>query len=160
MPEDDFRPMRRVRQQLSDQETEAILQRGKTGVLAVNGDGGYPYAVPVNYVWKDGKIYFHGAKAGHKFDAMARDGKVSFCVIDRDEILPEKLTDAYRSAVVFGYVRVLEGQELTDAAYALGMKYYPVPEAVKAEVEKDLPRLACFEITPDHITGKQGKELL
>ncbi len=160
MPEDGFRPMRRVRQQLSDRETEAILQKGVTGILAVNGDGGYPYAVPVNYVWKDGKIYFHGARAGHKFDAMARDGKVCFCVIGRDEILPEKLTDAYRSAVVFGRVRPLEGRELTDAAYALGMKYYPQPEAVKAEIEKDMPRLACFEITPEHITGKQAKELL
>lgn len=160
MPDGDFRPMRRIRQQLSDKETEAILENGTTGVLAVNGDGGYPYAVPVNYVYKAGKIYFHGAKAGHKFDAMARDEKVCFCVIDRDEVLPEKLTDVYRSAVVFGRVRLLEGDELTEAAYDLGMKYYPVPEAVKAEIEKDLPRLACFEITPEHVTGKQAKELL
>lgn len=155
-----FREMRRIRQQLTQAETEEILVRGKTGVLAVNGDDGYPYAVPVNYVWQDGKVYFHGARAGHKFDAMTRDAKVSFCVIDRDEVLPEKLTDVYRSAVVFGRVRLLEGDELIQAAYDLGMKYYPVPEAVKAEIEKDLPRLACFEITPEHTTGKQAKELL
>ena len=133
MPDGDFRPMRRIRQQLSDKETEAILENGTTGVLAVNGDGGYPYAVPVNYVYKAGKIYFHGAKAGH---------------------------DVYRSAVVFGRVRLLAGDELIQAAYDLGMKYYPVPEAVKAEIEKNLPRLACFEITPEHVTGKQAKELL
>lgn len=155
-----FREMRRTRQQLSQAETEEILKNGVTGVLAVHGDGGYPYAVPVNYVYKDGKIYFHGARAGHKFDAIARDDKVSFCVIDRDEVVPEKLTTAYRSAIVFGRARLLEGEETLQAAYELGMRFLPDPDRVNAEIEKDLPRLACFEIVPERVTGKAGKELL
>ena len=58
-----FREMRRFRQQLTDEETAAILEKGKTGILGVIGDGGYPYTVPVNYVYSEGKIFFHGAKA-------------------------------------------------------------------------------------------------
>ena len=154
-----FRPMRRSRQELSQAETEAILENGTTAVLAVNGDGGYPYAVPVNYVWKDGKIYFHGARAGHKFDAMVRDSRVSLCVIAHDEPLPEKLTDLYRSAIVFGRVRLLTGQELTDAAYALGMRFPPDPDRVRQEIAGDADRMACFELTPEHITGKEAIEL-
>ena len=154
-----FRPMRRSRQALRPEETEAILEHGTTAVLAVNGDGGYPYAVPVNYVWKDGKIYFHGARAGHKFDALVRDSRVSLCVVARDEPLPEKLTDLYRSAIVFGRARLLSGQELADAAYALGMRFLPDPDRVRQEIAGDADRLACFELTPEHVTGKEAIEL-
>ncbi len=154
-----FRPMRRSRQQLSPAETEALLQSGVTGVLAVNGDRGYPYAVPVNYVYKDGKIYFHGARAGHKFDAMARDGRVCFCVTGRDEPCPEKLTDLYQSAVVFGRVRLLEGREMTEAAEALGLRFLPDPARVREEVAGAEARLACFELTPEHVTSKEAIEL-
>ncbi len=152
--------MRRTRQELSRAETEAILQNGTTGVLAVHGDDGYPYAVPVNYVYKDGKIYFHGAKAGHKFDAMARNEKVSFCVIARDEVVPDEFADYYKSAVAFGRVRLLEGDEAVRAVYDLGYKYNPDPAKVQAEVAKDAAHAACFAITIDHLTGKQAKGLL
>ena len=76
-----FREMRRKLQQLSDEEAEAVLRRGKYGVLALSGDDGYPYAVPISYVYADGKLYFHCAMAGHKLDAMKRDDKASFCVV-------------------------------------------------------------------------------
>ena len=155
-----FRPMRRVRQELSRAETEAILRNGTTGVLAVHGDEGYPYAVPVNYVYKDGKIYFHGAKAGHKFDAMARDDKVSFCVIGQDQVMPEDFSDHYKSAVAFGRVRLLEGDEALRAVYDLGYRFNPDPAKARAEVAKSGVNAACFEITIDHLTGKQAKGLL
>lgn len=155
-----FRSMRRTRQELSREETESILQNGTTGVLAVHGDDGYPYAVPVNYVWKDGKIYFHGAKAGHKFDAMARNEMVSFCVIARDQVVPDEFADYYKSAIAFGRVRLLAGDEALRAVYDLGYKYNPAPAKVQAEVAKDAAHAACFEITVDHLTGKQAKGLL
>lgn len=53
--------MRRVRQQLPPEEAEEILRTATAGVLAVAGDDGYPYAVPVSYVYAGGKIYFHSA---------------------------------------------------------------------------------------------------
>ena len=155
-----FRPMRRSRQQLSQAEAEDILCRGQTGVLAVHGDDGYPYAVPLNYVYRDGRIYFHCAQAGHKFDAIARDGKVCFCVIDRDEVVPDQFATYYKSVVAFGRARLLEGDEAARAVYDLGFKYNPVPDKVRAEVEKDMARVACFEIAIDHLTGKQAKGLL
>ena len=60
-----FREMRRKKQNLSNDKITDILHRGTSGVLAVFGDDGYPYAVPLSYVYHDSKIYFHCAKTGH-----------------------------------------------------------------------------------------------
>ena len=79
-----FREMRRKKQLMSIEDAKAVLERGKSGVLAVAGDDDYPYAVPVSYIYYDSKIFFHCAKSGHKLDAIERQSKVSFCVIDKD----------------------------------------------------------------------------
>ena len=94
-----FRKMRRYRQQLGQEETISILKSGKTAVLGVLGDDGYPYTVPINYVYADGKIYFHGAKSGHKIDAIKRCGRVSLCVIEKDDVVKEELTTYFRSVI-------------------------------------------------------------
>ena len=73
--------MRRIQQQLSHDECMEILIKERRGVLAVLGDDDYPYAVPMSHVYVDGKLYFHGAKSGHKHDAIKKHSKVSYCVI-------------------------------------------------------------------------------
>lgn len=102
-----FRAMRRPRQQMADSEAQAVLAQGTEGVLAVLGDDGYPYAVPLNYVYHNGKIYLHGAKAGHKIDALKRESRCSFCVIAEKTILPEKLATNYRSVIAFCHARIV-----------------------------------------------------
>ena len=106
-----FRTMRRKKQEMSRDRCREVLERGTSGVLAVLGDEGYPYAVPLSYVYKDSNIYFHCAKSGHKTDAIAKNNKVSFCVIDQDAVIPEEYTTNYRSVIVFGKTRILEGEE-------------------------------------------------
>ena len=63
-----FRTIRKKKNEISIDTAKALLQSSRRGVLAVNGDDGYPYAIPINYVYDDDaqKIYFHGARAGHK----------------------------------------------------------------------------------------------
>ena len=61
-----FREMRRKNQQLPEDECCRILRTGTSGVLAVAGDDGYPYAVPLSFAHDDGKLYFHVAKSGHR----------------------------------------------------------------------------------------------
>lgn len=106
-----FREMRRKKQQIPDNEAIAILENSKVGILAVNGDNGYPYTVPLNYMFYNGKIYFHGASEGHKFDSIKNNSKVSFCVISQDKIIPEKYTTAYESVVVFGNAKIMDDKE-------------------------------------------------
>ena len=87
-----FREMRLKRQLLSKEDTQKVLYQGTSGVLAVSGDDDYPYAVPLSYVYDGHKIYFHGAKAGHKLDSIVKNPKASFCVIDKDQIVPDEYT--------------------------------------------------------------------
>lgn len=155
-----FREMRRKLQQLPQEECERILREGKTAVLALAGDDGYPYAVPVNYVYDSGKIYFHCTKTGHKLDALRRCEKVSMCVVDRDDVAPERLATDYMSVIVFGRARILEDdEEIYRAVEVFGLKYNPDREAVRREIRREWDALCCVEITVDHMTGKEGKEL-
>ena len=158
-----FRPMRRARQALSPEECQDILRRGTSGVLALAGDDGYPYAVPLSYVYADGKLYFHCAKTGHKLDAIARSPKGSFCVIHQDQVVPETYTTHYRSVIAFGALRVLEDErEKREAIELLAVKYAPedTPEHRAHFIEKDWAPLCMVEMEIHHLSGKQAKELI
>ena len=157
-----MREMRRFSQALTLAECGAVLERCTSGVLAVTGDGGWPYAVPLSYVWQDGKLYFHWAVAGHKLDAIRADDRASFCVIDQDQILPEAYTTCYRSVIVFGRARVVEDpQEKRRAIEALSQKYRPGFEAdMVAEIDGAWERFCMVELSAQQVTGKQAKELM
>lgn len=156
-----FRKMRRFKQQLSDDYVDEILKRGKTGIMAVIGDEGYPYTVPMNYVYADGKIYMHSALSGHKIDALRANDKVSFCVIDADDVVPSDYSTNFRSVIAFGRARIVEDEAAKMASLRLlGDKYNPnQPEALDKEVSHGFSRLHMIEITIEHVTGKQSKEL-
>lgn len=156
-----FREMRRNKQALPQEACVEVLMRGTSGVLAVEGDGGYPYAVPLSYVYSDGKLFFHCAQSGHKLDAIARNEKVSFCVIDEDRIVSEEYTTYFRSVIVFGRTRVLENDAEKRAALSvLAAKYTPDdPEGCERETEGALSRVCMLELSIDHMSGKEAIEL-
>ena len=158
-----FRAMRRKRQQLSRAEAEAILERGTSGVLAVAGDDGYPYTVPLSYVYQDGKLWFHSAKSGHKLDAVRREEKASFCVIDQDQVVPEEYTTYFRSVIAFGTLRVLEEEREKRAAIeALAVKYAPAddPASRNRAIDREWTPLCMLEMAVEHLTGKEAIELV
>lgn len=156
-----FREMRRRNQALSAEECVAVLMCGTAGVLAVSGDDGYPYAVPLSYAYEDGKIFFHCAQTGHKLDAIAGNEKVSFCVIDQDQVIPEEFTTYFRSVIVFGKARILEDEEeKRKALVAVAERYSPdhTQERLR-EIESALKRVCLLELTIEHMNGKEAKEL-
>ncbi len=158
-----FRQMRRKNQILSQEESIAILQNGTTGTLAVLGDDDYPYAVPINYFYENNKIYFHGAKAGHKIDAIKKHNKVSFCVVAQDDIITEKFTTYFKSVIAFGTARIIEDDaEKRNAIEKLTVKFTPdQTEQKRSEaIEKEFPALGMVEMTIEHMTGKQALELI
>ncbi len=151
-----FREMRRMKQGLPEEESIEVLKSCHTGVLAVAGDNGYPYTVPLSYVYVDGRILFHGALVGHKIDAIQRDDRVSFCVVDRDEVVPEKFATVYRSVVVFGRAHILTGDvDRRKALEAINAKYSPgLEEQGNAEIERNWNRVTIIAVEIEHITGK------
>ncbi|MCI8512747.1 MAG: pyridoxamine 5'-phosphate oxidase family protein [Lachnospiraceae bacterium] len=158
-----FREMRRKRQALSMEETASVLYRGTSGVLAVSGDRGYPYAVPISYVYDGFRLYFHCAKAGHKLDAIRREAKASFCVVDQDQIVPEKFTTFFRSAIVFGRIHIVEDEaRKREAIEKLAVKYAPESstEDRKMEIDREWLPLCVLEMEIEHMSGKQAIELV
>ena len=164
-----FRKMRRIAQQISQEECAEILGRASSGVLGLHGDDGYPYTVPLSFVYEPGgdglgTIGFHCAKTGHKLDAIRRNEKVSFTVIDRDEVMPRERTTKFCSVIAFGRARIIEDEaELRRAANAVGAKYSKGFEDLYMEETEDTIRrgtLCCVEITIDHMTGKIGRQVM
>lgn len=158
----EFRAMRRKHQQLTEEKSIGILQKSTAGTLALLGDNGYPYAVPISYVYHEGKLYFHSAKTGHKVDAIHNCDKASFCVIDKDDIHPEKYTTFFRSVIVFGRISIIEDeQEKLATARLLGDRYNPnQEEALQKELEKGLSRMVMIRFDIEHLTGKEAIELV
>ena len=153
-----FRKMRRWKQQLTESECVEILCREPRGVLAVSGDDGYPYAVPLDFVYQDGRLYFHCAGEGHKIDAVRRCDKATFCVMDAGERTPGEWWLTFRSVIVFGRVRILDDREEVLARVRdLGLKY-AAPDYVEKELQTDGKRVQCLELTVEHMTGKRVRE--
>lgn len=158
----EFRPMRRKRQELAQGESIAILQKATSGTLALLGDNGYPYAVPISYVYHEGKLYFHSAVEGHKVDAIRQCDKASFCVIEQDEVHPERYTTFFRSVIAFGKIHIIEDEtEKLQMARMLGNRYNPdQDEALQKELENGLARMLMIRFDIEHLTGKEAKELM
>ena len=158
----DFREMRRKRQQLSEEESIGILQKATAGTLALLGDKGYPYAVPISYVYANGKLYFHSSLSGHKVDAIRNCDKASFCVIDKDDVQPEKYTTFFRSVIAFGRIHIIEDEtEKLAMARMLGNRYNPNnDESLQKEIENGLSRMLMIRFDIEHLTGKEAIELV
>lgn len=158
-----FREMRRKRQQLKETECIEILKRNTSGVLAVSGDSGYPYAVPLSYVYDEHTLYFHCAKSGHKLDAIKDCDKVSFCVVDQDLVVPQEYTTYYRSVIVFGRASIIDQEdEIRSAIEKLAIKYYSDDSKDNRDsfIEKEYKTLCVVKIQIEHMTGKEAKELV
>lgn len=184
-----YTKMRRVRQELDEQDTRAIMERGTAGVLALSGceaTGGFAYGVPLSYVYVDetawnetlaadglapwnpadggavGRIFFHGARSGTKLDAIAADGRATFTVIDQDCIVPEEYTTYFRSAMAFGHARVMaDDTERLHALELLAAKYSPeLPEGRAEEIRSQFGRTAMIELAVMRLTGKEAIELV
>jgi len=155
-----FREMRRKKQLLPESEAIEILKAHTSGVLAVTGDDDYPYTVPLSYAYKGGKLFFHCAKTGHKIDGITRNDKVTFCVIDQDDVVQKTFTTHFRSVIVFGRAKILtEDGEKRRALENLVEKYSPdYTESGQAEIERDWNRVCIVELAVEHITGKAAIE--
>lgn len=154
-----FRKMRRSKQELTEEECIDILINEPRGVLALLGDYDYPYALPMSHVYVDGKIYFHGARKGHKLDAVKKHSKVSYCVMDKGVKAEDSWWYTFKSVIVFGRIRTLtDKDDKIDKLTYLGDKFFPTHEETVDEIDRLLDKTEVFEITIEHISGKIVKE--
>ncbi len=156
-----FRKMRRFKQQLPDEECIEILKTTKRGVLSLIGDDGYPYGVPMDhwYCEKDGKLYFHGAKEGHKIDAIKGCDKASYCVYDEGYRKEGEWALNIRSVITFGRIRLVEDEDKArEICTELVWKFTDDKEYLEQELKNAFSRVQCLELIPEHMTGKLVNE--
>lgn len=156
-----FRPMRRWKQQLSDADCAALLKNTPRGILSVLGEDGYPYGIPMNhwYCEADGKLYFHGAKTGHKIDAISKCDKVSYCVHDEGYREDGQWPLHIKSVVVLGKIQpVTDDAKVLEICTHLCQKFTDDKAYLEHELKHSLPKVLCLALTPEHMTGKLVKE--
>ncbi len=152
-----FRKMRRFKQQVSDEICRKILREEWRGVLAVHGEDGYPYALPIDFYYDEekNKIYFHCAKEGHKLDAIRADNRVSFCVYDKGFRKDGDWALNITSVIIFGRIRIIDDPDETLVTVRkFGEKFFPTQKELDDEILRSLARVQMLELTPDHMTGK------
>lgn len=156
-----FREMRRFKQQIPDEECVEVLKSTKRGVLSLTGDDGYPYGLPIDhwYCEEDGNIYFHGAKEGHKIDAIKQSDKASFCTYDEGYRREGEWALNIRSVIVFGRISLVEDEDLArKICTELTRKFTDDEEYLQHELTHAFPRVQCLRLVPEHITGKLVNE--
>lgn len=156
-----FREMIRKKQQLSREECVAVLAQEPRGVLAVLGDDGYPYALPIDhwYCPEDGLIYFHCGQEGHKLDAIRRCNKVSFCVYDQGYRNPGDWALNIRSVIVFGHIQIVKNHcKAIEITRRLSYKYTSDQAYIEDEIRRYGDAVVCLALKPEQITGKLVKE--
>ena len=144
-----FRPIRRQAKEIRIEAAKELLKNERRAVLAVNGDDGYPYAIPVNFYYNEetNKIYFHGAAAGHKADALRAD--------DKDV----EWAPYVQSAVAFGRCRpVRDREEVMTLVRQIAKKYYPNDALIDEEIAHSGRVVQVYEITIEHLSGKEIQE--
>lgn len=156
-----FRPIRKKKNEISVQQAKELLLTSRRGVFAVNGDDGYPYAIPVNYLYDEEEqtILFHGAKAGHKVDALKKCDKICFTVFGNETIKDEVWAPYLQSAVVFGRCHLVEDRdENIRLVKKLAAKYFPTMDMVNEEADASGMGVQMFMIEIEHISGKEIQE--
>jgi hypothetical protein len=154
-----MKSLRREDRRLDDAAAMALLKRGEYGILSTSDAGSRPYGIPVNYVVMEESIFFHCATEGQKLENITANQEVSFCVVGKTELIPEKFSTRYESVIVSGNAERIEDKVLKkNALRALVAKYAPdhIP-AGEAYIDKLMDQTAVVQITIAHLAGKARK---
>ena len=156
-----FREVAREKQALTREECLAILKTARRGVLALQGEDGYPYAVPHNhwYCEEDGLLYFHSGKTGAKIEALRRSDKASYCVTDGGVAVPDAWWLQFRSVIAFGRMEIVEDHERAlDISRRLSYAFTQDEAYIEHEIRHSGPGVLVFAMHIAHITGKRVDE--
>lgn len=156
-----FREMRRNKQQITNDKCKELLKSAWRGVLCLLGDNDYPYGVPMNFYYDEDehKIYFHGAKEGHKIDAIKSHDKVCFSVYDKGVKHENHWSLDITSVIVFGRISIVTDREIaTEKVRKLAEKYFPDHSEIDNEMNAHFAHTECLKLTIEHLTGKTVNE--
>lgn len=156
-----FRQMRRIKQELPLEEAKKLLMKNKRGVLSFNGEDGYPYSIPINYLYdaEENKLYFHGAKTGYKLDCIKNNNKSCFVTYGDEELSDNGWSFFLKSLIIFGKIEIIEDRELAaEKLSKLASRYYPSLQEVDDAMERSFDNVLVYSLNIEHMTCKKVHE--
>ena len=154
-----FRDMRRQKQAVSKEECIELLKNETRGVLSMIGDDGYPYGVPINHYYENGKLYFHGGKTGHRVDAVKNCDKVCYTVFDKGYLKEGDWALNVKSVVIFGRIKIVEDYDTAiELCRKLSYKFTDDESYINEEIEKCAKATLVMELDIENMTGKLVNE--
>jgi len=156
------------RECIDKQKINDFLKSSRVGVLGMN-DGNRPYAVPLNYVWQDGSIFFHGAGSGRKEFILSNEPEVCFTVFEEFgtvlDPMPCHADTSYMSVMLFGKIqRVMDFEVSANILDHLVEKYTPgyykkgltakIMEKYRSGVDGN--PVSVYRLKPSAVTAKEN----
>ncbi len=140
---------------MEKEDALSILINGEYGILSIVDKDNLPYGIPLNYAVIEDSIFFHCAHEGRKIENLSSRPEVSFCVVGKTKIMPEKFTTNYESVIVYGRASIAYGDEKFQGLTGLLQKYSPDQmDKGKDYMLKSLEKTTVIKISIDHLTGK------
>lgn len=153
-----FREMRRSDKMLTNEEMLEIMDTAEYGILSTVDENGFPYGVPVNFVYKDRYIYFHSALKGHKLDNIQLNNKVSFCVVKDVALIPDDFNTKYKSVICFGEAKEVQDEKKQEIFILFLEKFSKdYMEAGMDYIRKAGSKAKIYEIEIEHMSAKGKK---
>jgi uncharacterized protein len=134
--------IRRADLVMSDDRALETLARGYSGRLATVSEDGFPYCIPLLYLWMDGQIYLHTTGArGHLRANIEREQRVCFEVDEHEGVFDYGRFEcdsglAYRSVCLFGRIRIVEDRDSKQRFCEALMAKYGKPETQRDRLRR------------------------
>ena len=156
-----FRKVRKIKNELDEITTKEVLKNAPRGVLALNGDEGYPYGLPLNYVYDEDNnaLYFHGTKTGYKIDCIEKSPKASFTALLEEGVSDDGWSKNVSSVVAYGLLEEIEDSDFArDALVKLAQKYYPSEDLIEENIKANFKNTKMLAFHINYMTGKRVNE--
>ena len=156
-----FRKIRKVKNEISIEDAQKILEKAPRGVIALNGDEGFPYGLPLNFYYDKelNQIYFHGAKKGYKIDCIEKSPKASFTAMLEEGLSEDGWSMNVSSVIAYGLVEEIENPDFArDAMIKMAEKYYPNRELIDENMEMNFKNTKMLVFHVKHMSGKRINE--
>jgi len=136
-----------------------VIDRCPYAVLSTILPDGRPYGIPLSIARIGGFIYFHGAPAGDKFEALRHNPRVSIACAVNVKPRTDDFSTEYESAIVSGTaLEVTDVEEKIEALRAISLRYTPAfMDHFDREVARSIGRTGVWKVEIETITGKQKK---
>lgn len=156
-----FRKVRKIKNELDEKATKEVLKKAPRGVLALNGEDGFPYGLPLNFYYDEDNnaLYFHGTKTGYKIDCIEKSPKASFTALLEEGVSDDGWSKNVSSVVTYGLLEEIEDSDFArDALEKLAQKYYPSEDLVEENIKANFKNTKMLAFHISYMTGKRVNE--